>query len=294
MYFSRVRIRPEIFKSSQLAAVLAENVHGVHRLLWDLFPGKDQRDFLYREEIAREQLGALPSVQSEPIYYLLSKSEPVASKDSLFRVESKNYRPDLKTGQRLSFECRINPIVTREGKKHDVMMDTQLRFLKSLIKEFDLESMLGANPRKGEYKRLLTEKGGESLDRRLLDFLQADQHYSERLVYVAGISERLEWAIKACIDRELEKWLKKQGERLGFTLVADRNGLAKLQYSGYRWHGLPEKGRKVDKAGFSSVDFCGELQITELNAFKKAMFGGIGRSKAFGCGLLLIRRVRQY
>ena len=56
MYFSRVRIRPNIFKSSQLGKVLEGNVYGIHRLLWDLFPEQQQRTFLYREEIARENV----------------------------------------------------------------------------------------------------------------------------------------------------------------------------------------------------------------------------------------------
>ena len=54
MYFSRVRIRSNIFKSSQLGKVLEGNVYGIHRLLWDLFPDDQQRTFLYREEIARD------------------------------------------------------------------------------------------------------------------------------------------------------------------------------------------------------------------------------------------------
>jgi len=76
MYFSRVRIRSNIFKSSQLGKVLEGNVYGIHRLLWDLFPDDKQRTFLYREEIAREQLGALPSVRGEPIYIWYRKPSP--------------------------------------------------------------------------------------------------------------------------------------------------------------------------------------------------------------------------
>ncbi|MCF6252652.1 MAG: type I-E CRISPR-associated protein Cas6/Cse3/CasE [Methylococcaceae bacterium] len=34
----------------------------------------------------------------------------------------------------------------------------------------------------------------------------------------------------------------------------------------------------------------GTLQITDVDKFKKILFDGIGRSKAFGCGLLMIRR----
>ena len=97
--------------------------------------------------------------------------------------------------------------------------------------------------------------------------------------------------IRDSVDTALENWLKKQGERLGFELLVDDDGLSKLQNSGYIWHGLPAKAKqKGDKSGFSAVDFCGELEITDVQKFEHALFQGIGRAKAFGCGLLMIRR----
>jgi len=66
----------------------------------------------------------------------------------------------------------------------------------------------------------------------------------------------------------------------------------KLQNSAYTWHGLPQKAAKNgEKSGFSSVDFTGELQITDPEKFRQTLFQGMGRSKAFGCGLLMVRRV---
>jgi CRISPR system Cascade subunit CasE len=291
MYFSRVGIQPNILKSSQLGRILEGNVYGSHRLLWDLFPEQEQRTFLYREEIAREQLGASPTVRGEPIYYLVSQTKPVESESSLFKVESKDYRPQLEIGQHLGFDCRVNPVVTRQGKKHDVVMDAQLQFLSSLVKAFQLESLLSAKPDKGDYKKLLLANGGEALSQQLTVLLAKDLRYAERLRQISSLSDKLEWGIKAHIDIALENWLTKQGERLGFELVVDDDGLSKLQNSSYLWHGLPAKAKKKgDKSGFSAVDFSGELQITDMSKFKEALFTGIGRSKAFGCGLLLIRR----
>ena len=288
MYFSRVRIRSNIFKSSQLGKVLEGNVYGIHRLLWDLFPDDQQRTFLYREEIAREQLGASPTVRGESVYYLVSQTKPVETE--LFSVDSKNYQPKLEIGQCLTFECRVNPVVTRLGKKHDVVMDAQQQFLKLLVKELNLESELPAKQEKSAYKRLLLDKGGAALSQRLIEMLQADPLYAERLQQNGQLSDLLEWALKACVDRALEKWFVNQGERLGFKLVAESNNLSKLQNSAYQWHRLSAKGGKGDKSGFSSIDFTGELQIADINKFKEALFSGIGRSKAFGCGLLLVRR----
>jgi CRISPR system Cascade subunit CasE len=222
---------------------------------------------------------------------LVSKTKPVEPESSLFKVESKDYRPQLEIGQRLGFDCRVNPVVTRQGKKHDVVMDAQLQFLSSLVKAFQLEPLLSSKPDKGDFKKLLLAKGGEALNQRLSELLANDLRYAERLRQISSLSDKLEWAIKAHIDIALENWLKKQGERLGFALVVGYDGLTKLQNSAYIWHGLPEKTKqKNNKSGFSSVDFSGELQITDREKFEQVLFQGIGRSKAFGCGLLMIRR----
>ena len=91
---------------------------------------------------------------------------------------------------------------------------------------------------------------------------------SETLGQVGQLADLLEWAIKSFIELTLENWLTNQGERLGFKLVTDGNGLTKLQTSAYQWHGLSAKGSK-HKLGFSSVDFIGELQITNMDTFRK-------------------------
>jgi len=289
MYFSRITLRPEILKSSQLNRVLEDNVYGAHRLLWDLF-SEQTRNHIYREEIAREQLGSSSNVRGESIYYMVSKSKPTEPEHSLFKVETKNYQPQLAVGQILNFECRVNPIVTKNAKKHDVVMDAQLVFLKKLIEESGLGKDLPANPKKPDLKKKLLSKGGESLKLRLIDILVGNSRYAERIQQVATLTDLLEWAIKAQVETALENWWKRQGERCGFALVIDDSGLSKLQTSGYQWHALPEKEKKGKRAGFSSVDFIGKLKITDIEKFKKALFDGIGRSKAFGCGLLMIKR----
>ena len=90
MYFSRVRTVP-YFQRFATRPGVGSNAYGIHRLLWDLFPRKD-RTFFYREEIAREQLGALPAVRGEPIYYLVSQTKPVET--PLFEVAAKDYLPE--------------------------------------------------------------------------------------------------------------------------------------------------------------------------------------------------------
>ncbi len=43
---------------------------------------------------------------------------------------------------------------------------------------------------------------------------------------------------------------------------------------------------------FSSVDFSGTLCITDASLFEQALFSGLGKSKALGCGMLMVKRKR--
>lgn len=76
------------------------------------------------------------------------------------------------------------------------------------------------------------------------------------------------------------KWLGDRGPRLGFEV--DQNSLSVEAYQQHR-------GKK-DLLRFSTVDFSGELTVVEPEIFANALFNGIGHAKAFGCGLLLVRR----
>ena len=76
------------------------------------------------------------------------------------------------------------------------------------------------------------------------------------------------------------KWLEERGKRLGFE--ADQNSLSIEAYQQHR-------GKK-EALRFSTVDFSGTLTVVAPDTFAGALFDGIGHAKAFGCGLLLVRR----
>ena len=57
-----------------------------------------------------------------------------------------------------------------------------------------------------------------------------------------------------------------------------------IAIDGYTQH--REKGGELR---YSTLDFSGTLTVTAPDAFKVALRQGVGRAKAFGCGLLLIR-----
>jgi CRISPR-associated protein Cas6/Cse3/CasE subtype I-E len=55
--------------------------------------------------------------------------------------------------------------------------------------------------------------------------------------------------------------------------------------------GYQQHSEKAGRLRFSTVDFSGELTVIDPTAFALALRDGLGHSKAFGCGLMLVRRL---
>ncbi len=77
-------------------------------------------------------------------------------------------------------------------------------------------------------------------------------------------------------------WLNARAEQHGFSVTA-------LRVDSYQQHRLRGKGGRPIR--FSTLTFEGELQVTEPDRLLAALAKGIGPAKAFGCGLLLLRRL---
>jgi CRISPR system Cascade subunit CasE len=79
-------------------------------------------------------------------------------------------------------------------------------------------------------------------------------------------------------------WMQRQGAQHGFSVLD-------CAASDYSVHALPAyRGPRDKQPQFGILDLEGELQITDPAAFVSAVGRGFGRAKAFGCGLMLLRR----
>lgn len=114
-WFSRIDLRQEAGISGNLASSLSEG-YSRHQLIWRLFADDQvqRRDFLFRAI----EGGDLPG------YYLVS-ARPPEDDQGLWRVQSKAYAPRLQAGESLIFSLRANAVVTRQGRRHDVVMDAK-------------------------------------------------------------------------------------------------------------------------------------------------------------------------
>lgn len=223
MYFSKITLKSNP-GAEKLASMICTDRYKEHQALWGFFNDDPdaERDFIYRYE----------SRNGVPGYYVVSKRQP-ADTAQLWNIVTKDYRPALRKGQRLSFMLRANPVITsgKSGKRHDVVMHEK--------HQIGYQSMpLNNRPSHQE----LVEKSGH-------------------------------------------KWLAARAERHGFSVDAGR-----LVTDGYRLHSTGKIATKKS-IRFGTIDFQGVLQVAEPDLFKKALETGIGKCKAFGCGLLLVRRV---
>lgn len=83
-------------------------------------------------------------------------------------------------------------------------------------------------------------------------------------------------------------WLREQSQKSGFRF-GDRAERGDVRVMGYRAWRLDH--RRTDLT-IGVLDFEGTLTVTEPSIFLARMRAGFGRAKAFGCGLMLIRRAR--
>jgi len=88
------------------------------------------------------------------------------------------------------------------------------------------------------------------------------------------------------LDRVEKKWLLDRAEKNGFSLQTENFDVIRSEWVNFK------KGtdQRRDITIYIAV-FEGILTVTDAALFRKALIGGIGRAKAYGCGLLTIMRL---
>ena len=243
MYFSV--ITPEERLLRQAAHELAQSSYAEHQWLWKFFPSSEDqtRDFIFRRhEHEHEQM---------PRFYVVSQRPPTAFSEA-WQVQSRAYDPQLQEGQRLSFQLRANPTITRKNatgkpQRHDVVMQAK--------------------------KQLLAEHG-----------------LSKEAKWADWKNESNKPLLYELVQKHCTEWLEGVAIRNGFeiALTDENEPQRKLQVDAYEQSKAAKRDHNIR---FSAVDFAGELIVTNPDLFQGALFNGIGHAKAFGCGLLLVRRI---
>lgn len=112
-------------------------------------------------------------------------------------------------------------------------------------------------------------------------------------------------ARRAVLPRVARSWLAQQGERCGFALpddAADQDAdegdddwsvPAAVRVLGYRTLRV-DRGRGAAPMRVGVLDLEGVLVVRDPARFVEALGVGFGRAKAFGCGLMLVRRAAAW
>ena len=122
---------------------------------------------------------------------------------------------------------------------------------------------------------------------------KADDHSKRRIrrdIIEAAIDEYRKsdpsgesWPPPSVIHHDAaKKWLERQGEKHGFQP-------GDCLVSNHQFHKVRKPG-DANERQFTSLDIQGSLVVIEPKAFLTMLQQGLGRSKAFGCGLMLVRR----
>ncbi len=82
------------------------------------------------------------------------------------------------------------------------------------------------------------------------------------------------------------RWLTDRSSACGFTFLPDQ--VAVVSYQQHRAAGTGRNKRAIQ---FSTIDFEGVLSVQDAARFRQTLFSGIGKARAFGCGLLLVKRI---
>jgi CRISPR system Cascade subunit CasE len=201
----------------------------------------------------RDFLFRAEDASNRPSFLVLSSARPEEPASGLWCVDAKPFAPSLTAGQRLRFRLRASPVVRR-----------------------------GEQIEGKAHRRVHRHDVVMDLTRSLRDAGQPLPDLADR-VTTAGIA-----------------WLSRQAETAGFRLceseleVIGEDGLLdaerrpSVRVDGYRQHRITR--RRETPIRFSTLDFEGVLEVTNPAVFVTRVCAGFGPQKAFGCGLMLLRR----
>lgn len=224
MYLHKISVDKETLNRDRK---IYQDAYLLHKKMWALVSRdkNQQRDFLYRVEY--------DTCQNIKHIYLLGPHQ-VSSQNNLKIAVSPRYQPQLKTGERLHFKIRANPVIKRKengkAKEYGLVMDAKHQF----------------------------KKNGRS--------------YQEQL------------SLDELIHEVCMKWLVRKGEQHGFSVKQ-----FEVTIDNAREYLIKPPAKQ--EYMLRTQDFSGVLTVVAPEVFIKALYKGIGSAKAFGCGLMLVRRI---
>ena len=200
---------------------------------------------------------------SHQLIWQLFPNQPDKERDYLFREE--------RAGGAINFYLLSPEIPNSEQMLFDVQTKS---FNPVLSQGMKLGFRLTANPTVAK-KLNSTDKRSKRLDVMM---------HAKKQMQQTGESDHKR--IQQAMTEAAQQWLMEEERQIksGFHLDAVPDVVSCQQ------HRTIKKGEKA-AIRYTSVDYQGVLTVTDPVKFEETLYRGIGRSKGFGCGLMLIRRI---
>jgi len=218
---------------------------------------------LNASRVEPEQLTTLAcsdSYKEHQALWRLFASDPNAERDFLFR------RDELYHG------LRYFVVSQREPLDQDGIWSVESKFYNPQLETGQqLAFSLRVNP-------VVTRKGEDGKSKRhdvVMDLKRKDSYQKKPKPERDAV---MEIAKKAGVA-----WLERRAIKYGFSFNDES-----VQVEGYHKHRSHKRGTKIS---YSTIDFSGLLRVDDPGLFGRALQNGIGPAKAFGCGLMLVRRI---
>ena len=193
----------------------------------------------------------------ERMFYTLSRRPPVDA-HGLFAIDTRGFDPDLRAGARLTFRLRANATTAARTGIAEAPPGGRGKRLDVVMARMRRDGLSSRKDGGSGY--------GDARDAATLDAARA--------------------------------WLARQGAGAGFRLAPGQltgpegrlDPVPALAVEGYRVVRVPRGAGSPIRLGV--LDLAGELVVVDPAVFLLALGHGFGRGRAFGLGLMMIRRAR--
>ncbi|HEU5128262.1 MAG TPA: type I-E CRISPR-associated protein Cas6/Cse3/CasE [Glycomyces sp.] len=128
---------------------------------------------------------------------------------------------------------------------------------------------------------------------RLLSVLDAGQRWAFRLTanpvhYVRKAPGKpKQWLAHVTPDQQL-KWLLDRSSKHGFAVAANADGDLNAVVHDRSWLRFAKEEQQRRQVSIRLATFEGVLTVEDPEALRRALVRGIGRAKAYGCGMLTL------
>ncbi len=204
---------------------------------------------------------SLNSYREHQALWKLFPDDPNAERDFLFRA-------DKKPLQRLFYVVSQRQPIAGEGW----LVESKL--YKPAISEGQMLAFtLRVNP-------IVTRKDGTG-KRQRHDVVMDEKH----TINFSQLAHDKRPAMPELIQTSGRKWLLSRSDKYGFEIAEQE-----VTVESYDQHQITTRGSSKP-IRYSTMDLLGVVRVTDVERFTASLLSGIGPAKAFGCGLMMVRRL---